>query len=218
MAISTNCAVRQWEQEAQRRLGSRRDWALLGGGLGDRIHSARRPWFGGGPFPDPVNWLPTGSTWHQFGFAVDPLTALMLFMVPFVCMLIFVYAVGYMGVGKSQLESDRPGAPATPGHVDPLASRFFAFISLFAGGMLGTVLADNLIILLIFWEIMGLCSYLLIGFWWARKYADPQADHPQASRSQSFPHDPDRRHGHARRHAPAACAGRLIELRGDLQT
>ena len=65
---------------------------------------------------------------------------------------------------------DERGKPAEPGHVDRLASRFFAYIALFATGMLGLILADNLIMLLIFWEIMGLCSYLLIGFWFARKY------------------------------------------------
>ena len=138
------------------------------------------------PFRTLFDWLPTGSTWQQFGFAVDPLTALMLIMVPFVCLLIFVYAVGYMGVGKSVHESDIPGAPATPGHVDPLASRFFAYIALFAAGMLGTVLADSLIILLIFWEIMGLCSYLLIGFWWARKYTNPKQITPKQAGLKAF--------------------------------
>ena len=58
--------------------------------------------FGEHPFRMFRDWLPTGRTWQAFGFALDPLTAVMLFMVPFVCFLIFVYAVGYMGVGKPE--------------------------------------------------------------------------------------------------------------------
>ena len=113
--------------------------------------------FGEQPFRIFRDWLPTGRTWQAFGFAIDPLTAAMLIMVPFVCLMIFVYAVGYMGVGKPESEHDERGAPAEPGHVDRLASRFFAYIALFATGMLGLILADNFIMLLVFWEVMGLC-------------------------------------------------------------
>lgn len=126
--------------------------------------------FGRQPFRVFAAWLPTGRTWQAFGFALDPLAGAMLIMVPFVCFLIFVYSVGYMGVGKPESQHDERGRPAEPGHVDPLASRFFAYIALFATGMIGFVLADNLIMALVFWEIMGLCSYLLIGFWFARRY------------------------------------------------
>ena len=105
----------------------------------------------------------------------------MLIMVPFVCFLIFVYSVGYMGVGKPENPDDVRGKPATPGYVDRLASRFFAYVSLFATGMIGLILSDNLIMLLIFWEIMGLCSYLLIGFWFARKYEDPNQITPKSA-------------------------------------
>ncbi|MCX6028348.1 MAG: NADH-quinone oxidoreductase subunit L [Chloroflexi bacterium] len=142
--------------------------------------------FGEQPFRIFRDWLPTGRTWQAFGFAIDPLTAAMLIMVPFVCLMIFVYAVGYMGVGKPESEHDERGAPAEPGHVDRLASRFFAYIALFATGMLGLILADNLILLLIFWEIMGLCSYLLIGFWFARKYDDPKKITPKAAGLKAF--------------------------------
>ena len=92
----------------------------------------------------------------------------MLFMVPFVCLMIFIYSWGYMGIGKPAAAEgghDEHGGhggrgwPADVGKVDLLASRFFAYISLFACGMLGLVLADNLVLLFIFWEIMGLCSY-----------------------------------------------------------
>jgi NADH-quinone oxidoreductase subunit L len=96
-------------------------------------------------------WLPTGNTALNIGFAVDGLSAAMLFMVPFVCLMIFIYSQGYMNLGQK--------------NQDPRYARFFAYISLFAAGMLALVVASNLVLLFIAWEIMGLCSYLLIGFW-----------------------------------------------------
>jgi NADH-quinone oxidoreductase subunit L len=138
------------------------------------------------PFRMFRDWLPIGQAWQAFGFMIDPLSALMLFMVPFVCFLIFVYSYGYMGVGKPAGAHDQRGWPAEPGHVDPLASRFFAYIALFATGMIGLILADNLILLLVFWEIMGLCSYLLIGFWFARKYDDPKKITPKEAGLKAF--------------------------------
>jgi NADH-quinone oxidoreductase subunit L len=119
-----------------------------------------------------TNWVPTGSTWLTMGVQVDPLTAIMLFMVPFVCLMIFIYSWGYMGFG-------------TEG-VDPRYSRFFAYISLFACGMLGMVVADNYLMLLVFWEIMGLCSYLLIGFWFEKTYPDPGQITPQQAALKAF--------------------------------
>jgi NADH-quinone oxidoreductase subunit L len=104
------------------------------------------------PFHSVIRWMPTGKTLLEMGVMVDPLTAIMLFMVPLVCTMIFIYAIGYM-------------------HGDPRYARFFAYVSLFATGMLGLVVADNLLMLFIFWEIMGLCSYLLIGFWFEKPSA-----------------------------------------------
>jgi NADH-quinone oxidoreductase subunit L len=138
------------------------------------------------PFRIFRDWIPTGSTWHSLGFAMDPLGGVMLFMVPCVCLLIFVYSVGYMGLGKPLAEHAERGVPAEPGHVDPLTARFFAYIALFACGMLGFVLADNMILMLVFWEIMGLCSYLLIGFWFARKYDDPKKITPKEAGLKAF--------------------------------
>ncbi|HYM40618.1 MAG TPA: NADH-quinone oxidoreductase subunit L, partial [Thermoplasmata archaeon] len=88
----------------------------------------------------------------HISFLVDDLSALMLVLVSFLCLLIFVYSLGYM--------HEEEGKP-----------RYYAEVSLFSLGMLGTVSADNFLQLLIFWEIMGLCSYLLIGFW----YHKPEA-------------------------------------------
>ena len=142
--------------------------------------------FGEHPFRVFRDWLPIGRTWQAFGFALDPLSAAMLFMVPFICLLIFIYAVGYMGVGKPLGLHDERGKPAEPGNVDKLASRFFAYIALFAAGMIGLILADNLILFLIFWELMGLCSYLLIGFWFARTYDDPKKITPKEAGLKAF--------------------------------
>jgi NADH-quinone oxidoreductase subunit L len=67
-----------------------------------------------------------------------------------------------------------------------LYSRFFAYLSLFAFGMLLLVVADNLLLLFVGWEIMGLCSYLLIGFWYARNYPDPKQITPRRAAVKAF--------------------------------
>ena len=88
----------------------------------------------------------------EFNLLVDNLSAFMLVLVSLLSMLIALYSIGYM--------AHEDGKP-----------RYFAEVSLFVAGMLGTVSADNFLQLLVFWEIMGLCSYLLIGFW----YHKPEA-------------------------------------------
>ncbi|MFC2030193.1 NADH-quinone oxidoreductase subunit L [Chloroflexota bacterium] len=125
-----------------------------------------------GGYQYPLYAIPTGSTVLKLGFQVDTLTALMLFMVPFVCLMIFVYSKGYMNYGTEQ--------------VDARYSRFFAYISLFACGMIGLVVSNNFVTLLIFWEIMGLCSYLLIGFWFDKSYADPNRITPKQAGLKAF--------------------------------
>jgi len=101
-----------------------------------------------------LTWLPLAESGHalEVGFQVDPLTAIMLIVVTSVASLVIIYSQGYM-------------------HGDPGYSRYFAFISLFSMSMLGLVLANSLLGLYIFWELVGLCSYLLIGFW----YQKPEA-------------------------------------------
>ncbi len=111
----------------------------------------------GGVFGSSVNWLANGSGGVgsgalTMGVLVDPLTSIMLFMVPLVCLLIFIYSIGYMAD-------------------DPQNTRFFAYLSLFASAMLALVVADNLLLLFVGWEVMGLCSYLLIGFWYEKESA-----------------------------------------------
>ncbi len=98
------------------------------------------------------NWFDTGLTAFRMGVLVDPLTVIMLIMVPLACTMIFIYSIGYMA------------------H-DPRQSRFFSLISLFAGAMLTLVVADNMLLLFVGWEVMGLCSYMLIGFWFEKESA-----------------------------------------------
>ncbi|RMG97682.1 MAG: NADH-quinone oxidoreductase subunit L [Chloroflexi bacterium] len=136
---------------------------------------------------DAVDWLPFGDfakgLWLQMGVAVDPLTAVMLFMVPFATTMIFIYSVGYHNYGKPR--GDKLGVP-NHGKEEPLFSRFFAFMCLFAGAMLTLVVADNLLLLFVGWEIMGLCSYSLIGFWYAREYDNPKATPPRKAAIKAF--------------------------------
>ncbi|MGH7463169.1 MAG: proton-conducting transporter membrane subunit, partial [Longimicrobiales bacterium] len=137
-----------------------------------------------------VAWLPFGSEAVgteplTMGVLVDPLTAVTLFFVSLACLLIFIYSVGYSNYGKPRDPHDAPGNPPHNG-VEPMYSRFFAFLSLFAFGMLLLVVADNLLLMFIGWEIMGLCSYLLIGFWHARQYPDPNQITPRQAAVKAF--------------------------------
>jgi NADH-quinone oxidoreductase subunit L len=135
------------------------------------------------PFESSVNWLPTGVTWFKVGVLIDPLGAAVLFFVSITIFMIFLYSVGYQNFGQPAGDHDHAGLPphgATVeehGHkhvvpsVEPMYSRFFAFLGLFAFGMYVLVVSDNLLTMFVGWEIMGLCSYLLIGFWYGKPSA-----------------------------------------------
>jgi NADH-quinone oxidoreductase subunit L len=123
------------------------------------------------PIADSISWLPVGETSLEIGILVDPLGAVSLFFVAWTCLAIFFYSIGYHNFGKPRDPDDRAGLPPRAGGIEPMYARFFAFISLFAFGMLILVLSDNLLLLFIGWEIMGLCSYLLIGFWYGKESA-----------------------------------------------
>jgi NADH-quinone oxidoreductase subunit L len=97
-------------------------------------------------------WIQFGGQWMELGWVLDPLTAIMLVMVTFVGMLIFIFSVGYMAHDQNFM-------------------RFFCFLALFAAGMLGVVIANNLLLFFVSWEIVGLTSYLLIGFWFNKPSA-----------------------------------------------
>src|SRR5690349_17952293 len=98
------------------------------------------------------DWFTLGETTFQIGWVLDPLSAAMLVMITFVGTLIFIFSVGYMAHDKN-------------------FTRFFCFLALFAAAMLGLVIANNLLLLFMCWEVVGLASYLLIGFWYHKPSA-----------------------------------------------
>jgi len=131
-----------------------------------------------------INWLPVRTDWLTIGVRIDPLSTVTLFFVAWTILCIFIYSVGYHNFGAPKGAHDLPGLPphgalktTADGRVthvpsvEPMYSRFFAFISLFAFAMYVLVISDSLLTLYIGWEIMGLCSYLLIGFWYAKPSA-----------------------------------------------
>ncbi len=129
------------------------------------------PHLGEHPIEISFPWLPTGTTSLSLGVLIDPLSAATLFFVAWTCLAIFVYSVGYHNYGQRREAQDQAGLPPHGGGLEPMYARFFAFISLFAFGMLTLVVSDNLLLLFVGWEIMGLCSYLLIGFWFGKDSA-----------------------------------------------
>ncbi len=98
------------------------------------------------------SWIPVGRFQVDVGLLFDPLSAVMALVVSGVSFLIHVYSIGYM-------------------YEDPLFSRYFTYLNLFVGSMLTLVLANNFLLMFVGWELVGLCSYLLIGFWFQRETA-----------------------------------------------
>src|SRR2546430_1369765 len=99
-----------------------------------------------------LTWFTFGEQPLRIGWVLDPLAAAMLLMIALVGLCIFVFSVGYMADDKN-------------------FTRFFAYLSFFSGAMLGVVIANSLLLLFMFWELVGLASYLLIGFWIERPSA-----------------------------------------------
>jgi NADH-quinone oxidoreductase subunit L len=143
-------------------------WAL---GLAVFVQAISIDHLGEHPIQSSFDWLPFGDTILRIGVLIDPLSAVTLFFVVWTCLAIFVYSIGYHNFGKDRDPEDKAGLPPKAGGIEPMYARFFAFISLFAFGMLTLVVSDNLLTLFIGWEIMGLCSYLLIGFWYGKESA-----------------------------------------------
>src|SRR5262245_39131592 len=116
-----------------------------------------------GPINQPYAWIPVGEWQGQqhpgyldVGVYVDSLTVMMFNMVTLISTLIFIFSTGYM-------------------REDKRFPRFFTYLSLFCFSMLGLVLGGTVLQLFIFWELVGLCSYLLIGFWYEKKSASNAA-------------------------------------------
>jgi NADH-quinone oxidoreductase subunit L len=116
--------------------------------LGVAVEMLRTP----GPLELNFRWMVLGDVPLDLGLRVDPLSTVMMLVVTVVGTLIFVYSIGYM-------------------HGHPRFPRFFAYVSLFGFAMLLLVLANNLLFLYVGWELVGLCSYLLIGFYFERPSA-----------------------------------------------
>jgi len=114
--------------------------------LGVLLHFAQ----GGGPFEGHVEWFTIGPLHLELGILVDGLTGIMLVVVTAVSLCVHVYSLGYM-------------------HGDERFTWFYVVLSLFTAAMLTVVVSNNLIQLLVGWEVMGICSYLLVGHWWEVK-------------------------------------------------
>ncbi len=99
-----------------------------------------------------ISWLVVGNMHFSVGVLMDSLTAVMLVVVTTVSLMVQIYSQGYM-------------------KGDPGYHRYYAWMSLFTASMLGLVLSDSLLLMFVFWELVGLCSYLLIGFWFHRPSA-----------------------------------------------
>ncbi|OGC94768.1 MAG: hypothetical protein A2W25_03130 [candidate division Zixibacteria bacterium RBG_16_53_22] len=122
--------------------------AVAGHTEGDSGHSGKHAL----SFPEPKRHGRPGEFVIPMGIYIDPLTAVMLMVVTIVAALVQIYSVGYM-------------------HGDPRFARYFAYLSLFTFSMLGLVLAGTYVLMFVFWELVGLTSYLLIGFWFEKKSA-----------------------------------------------
>jgi len=107
---------------------------------------------GHAPYTRTLEWAAAGNFHLSMGYTIDHLTAMMLVVVTTVALLVMVYTDGYMA--------------HDPGYV-----RFYSYLSLFGSSMLGLVVSPNIVQIYIFWELVGMCSYLLVGFWYDRKAA-----------------------------------------------
>jgi NADH-quinone oxidoreductase subunit L len=116
-------------------------FSILNKPIGSRLINARL-----------FDWITVGSFKTSVSFMFDPLAAVMVLVVAGVGFIIHVYSIGYMGHDEGY-------------------SRYFSFLNLFTFAMLLLVLADNILLMFVGWEGVGLCSYLLIGFWFHKKSA-----------------------------------------------
>ncbi len=130
--------------------------AVFGHLFGDvSLWSLRGEWLQSGATGAPrlvdtaYTWIASGGLQIRAGFLLDPLSAVMVLVVTFVGSLIHIYSCGYMASDKDY-------------------ARYFGYLNLFTGSMLILVLGDNLVLTFVGWEGVGLCSYLLIGFWYEK--------------------------------------------------
>ena len=134
--------VRAWP-----RLSAGLSIAAIGLSLLSALFLLVKHWGLTSPITFTFRWVVSGSVQIPFGYLLDPASLLMLVVVTVICFLVQVYSIGYMAG-------------------DPGFSRYYAFMSLFAWAMMSLTLAPTMLQLYIFWELVGLSSYLLIGFWY----------------------------------------------------
>jgi NADH-quinone oxidoreductase subunit L len=139
-----------------RRRGVLASYVSVAAAAGIAVVSAALIFGGQRDFPAAIEWLRFGNFAVSFGVKFDDLAALMLFVVSFVGFFIHVFSLGYM-------------------RDDAAKARFFGGLSVFMFSMCGIVLADNLFMLFVFWELVGFSSYLLIGHWYERQSASDAA-------------------------------------------
>jgi NADH-quinone oxidoreductase subunit L len=142
-----------------RALPRKGDWVSVAAIAGSFLLAAKlfaATFFAGGgaalPFVHSIDYIRLGAFHIEMGLLVDQLTVCMLVVVTLVSLMVHLFSIGYM-------------------HGDPRYTRFFGYLSLFSFSMLGLILSHNLIGLYIFWELVGLTSYLLIGFWFEKPSA-----------------------------------------------
>jgi NADH-quinone oxidoreductase subunit L len=121
----------------------------IGGSFAGAIALLSARWGSSEPVHYTARWLIPGEVSVSFGFLLDPVSLLMLLLVAAISLLVQLYSIGYMAG-------------------DPGFSRYFAFQSLFAWAMMSLTLSSDMLQLYVFWELVGLSSYLLIGFWYER--------------------------------------------------
>lgn len=111
-----------------------------------------KQWNGQNPYRFLIEWVMTPTFKLEIGYWIDPLTAFMLVVITTVAAIVMLYTIAYMKYDEGFI-------------------RFFSYLSLFTSSMLGLVMSPNLVQLYAFWELVGMCSYLLIGFWHTRPAA-----------------------------------------------
>jgi NADH-quinone oxidoreductase subunit L len=143
------------------------------GAVTTREATSARPPEGAFAFPPPnivrqIAWAPAGGDAAVLmGYRIDPAAAAMLVMVTIAASCIHLFSVGYMAHDARQ-------------------ARFFSYIALFTAAMLAMVMASNLLLFFMAWEVMGVCSYLLIGFRYDKSYADPRQITPRQAAVKAF--------------------------------
>ncbi|MEM6598166.1 MAG: NAD(P)H-quinone oxidoreductase subunit 5 [Cyanobacteria bacterium P01_C01_bin.69] len=123
--------------------------SLIGAAMTLSIMVLVSQWQGHAPHTYLIEWASAGDFHINMGFTIDHITSVMLVIVTTVAFLVMIYTDGYMA------------------H-DPSYVRFYAYLSLFSSSMLGLVISPNLLQVYVFWELVGMCSYLLIGYWYDR--------------------------------------------------